>query len=131
MAGTTTGTVKTVLRLEGLVVFTLMLIIYNKLGYSWGDFFIYFLIPDIAFLAYLVGPKTGAITYNTTHSYIGACLLFIPGFMFDYSIVISLSIIWFSHIGIDRALGFGLKYSDGFKYTHLGLLGKTGKEGMG
>jgi hypothetical protein len=30
-----------------------------------------------------------------------------------------------AHIGIDRALGYGLKYSTGFGFTHLGRIGKT------
>ena len=31
--------------------------------------------------------------------------------------------IWAAHIGIDRALGFGLKYPDAFSSTHLGGIG--------
>jgi hypothetical protein len=30
-----------------------------------------------------------------------------------------------AHIGIDRALGYGLKYSAGFGFTHLGRIGKV------
>ncbi len=33
--------------------------------------------------------------------------------------------VWISHIGFDRALGFGLKYAAGFGHTHLGLIGKN------
>jgi len=36
----------------------------------------------------------------------------------------AISIIWIAHIGFDRSLGYGLKYADGFGYTHLGLIGK-------
>ena len=32
--------------------------------------------------------------------------------------------LWLAHIGIDRALGYGLKYATGFSYTHLGRIGK-------
>ena len=28
-----------------------------------------------------------------------------------------------AHIGIDRALGYGLKLPSGFKHTHLGVIG--------
>jgi hypothetical protein len=38
------------------------------------------------------------------------------------------SLIWFAHIGCDRALGYGLKYSQGFGYTHLGRIGKAAQE---
>jgi hypothetical protein len=36
---------------------------------------------------------------------------------------IGLSLIWAAHIGFDRLLGYGLKYSSNFQHTHLGLLG--------
>jgi hypothetical protein len=30
-----------------------------------------------------------------------------------------LALIWTAHIAMDRLLGFGLKYQDGFKPTHI------------
>ncbi|NLE50171.1 MAG: DUF4260 domain-containing protein, partial [Chloroflexi bacterium] len=27
--------------------------------------------------------------------------------------------VWIAHIGMDRALGYGLKYATGFKDTHI------------
>jgi hypothetical protein len=32
------------------------------------------------------------------------------------------ALIWCAHIGFDRTLGYGLKYAEGFGYTHLGRL---------
>lgn len=32
--------------------------------------------------------------------------------------------IWCAHIGFDRALGYGLKYAEGFGFTHLGRIGR-------
>ena len=40
------------------------------------------------------------------------------------TLVLSIAMIWLAHIGIDRALGYGLKYFDGFAFTHLGRIGK-------
>jgi hypothetical protein len=34
-----------------------------------------------------------------------------------------ISLIWFAHIGLDRVLGFGLKFPLGFRVTHLGVIG--------
>ena len=34
-------------------------------------------------------------------------------------------LIWFAHIGFDRALGYGLKYAAGFGNTHLGRVGRA------
>jgi hypothetical protein len=36
----------------------------------------------------------------------------------------SVAIIWFGHIGMDRLVGFGLKYPDSFQHTHLGWKGR-------
>jgi hypothetical protein len=33
-------------------------------------------------------------------------------------------LILFGHSSMDRVLGYGLKYSDSFQHTHLGMLGK-------
>jgi hypothetical protein len=31
---------------------------------------------------------------------------------------------WVFHIAVDRALGYGLKTTEGFQHTHLGPIGK-------
>ena len=36
----------------------------------------------------------------------------------------TLALIWFAHIGFDRMLGYGLKHGAGFRFTHLGRIGK-------
>lgn len=47
------------------------------------------------------------------------------GFASAEPLVLSIAMIWLAHIGIDRALGYGLKYSRGFGFTHLGRIGKA------
>jgi len=44
------------------------------------------------------------------------------------TLVLSIAMICMAHIGIDRALGYGLKYSEGFGFTHLGRIGKRSAE---
>jgi hypothetical protein len=39
--------------------------------------------------------------------------------------VLAAALIWLAHIGFDRALGYGLKYSAGFSFTHLGRIGRA------
>jgi hypothetical protein len=34
-----------------------------------------------------------------------------------------IALIWVNHIGVDRLLGYGLKYPAGFGWTHLGRMG--------
>jgi len=50
--------------------------------------------------------------------------LMTAGFVIAEPLVLSLAMIWLAHIGIDRALGYGLKYAGGFGFTHLGRIGR-------
>jgi hypothetical protein len=81
-------------------------------------------VPDLSFAAYLAGPRFGAIVYNTTHSYMAPMALMTTGFGTNSPLTLSIAMIWLAHIGFDRALGYGLKYSAGFGFTHLGRIGK-------
>lgn len=127
MSGETTGAVRWILRLEGLCVLITATLFYAQLGFSWVTFALFFLTPDLSFLGYLAGSRIGALSYNTAHSYIGAIACLIVGFLLHIPVLSCASIIWFAHIGFDRALGYGLKYSAGFSFTHLGLIGRLAK----
>jgi hypothetical protein len=127
-AGTTgavTGGLRTLLRLEGLTLFLGMTLLYAVWDGSWWIYAILFLAPDLSFAAYLAGPKAGAIVYNAAHSYMAPMTLMVAGFALDAPLVLSIAMIWLAHIGIDRALGYGLKYSAGFGFTHLGRIGRA------
>ena len=78
----------------------------------------------LALLAYALGPRIGAVAYNATHSYLGAALLLAIGLALSQQDVLRLGLIWFARIGFDRTLGYGLKYFEGFRHTHLGVIGK-------
>jgi hypothetical protein len=122
--GQVIGNIKWVLRIEGLATCMLALFFYKTLGFSWATFFIYFLLPDLSFIGYAFGKKLGAITYNCAHSYIGPAILFSLSLSLGIELFQIMGIIWTAHIGFDRALGYGLKYEQGFSYTHLGKIGK-------
>jgi hypothetical protein len=100
------------------------LVVYSKFGLGWGTFALFFLAPDLSFLGYLAGPRIGAASYNVAHSYIGAVACLVAGFALPDPTLLSSGIIWFAHIGFDRALGYGLKYEAGFGFTHLGRIGR-------
>lgn len=124
MSSATTGAVHSILRLEGFCVLVAASVAYSKFGFGWGTFALYFLVPDISLLGYLAGSKVGAISYNIAHSYIGAIACLVAGFALPAPVILCTGIIWCAHIGFDRALGYGLKYPDGFSFTHLGRIGQ-------
>ena len=123
--GAATGGVRTLLRLEGLVLFVGMTVLYYKWEGSWLVYALLFLVPDLSFAAYLIGPRIGAIAYNAAHTYLAPVALMTLGFAGEGPLVLSIAMIWLAHIGIDRALGYGLKYPAGFGFTHLGRIGKA------
>ena len=123
--GAVTGGVRTLLRLEGLTLFAGMLVLYAVWDGSWWVFAILFLAPDLSFLAYLSGPRFGALVYNAAHSYMAPVALMTLGFGLAAPLTLSIAMIWLAHIGFDRALGYGLKYETGFSFTHLGRIGRA------
>lgn len=123
--GYVTGNLRWLLRLEGVAIFLFSLMAYEFMGFQWGFFVLVFLVPDLALLAYFHSPRVGAIVYNIMHSYVLPLMLFAYGFFVSSSLADNVAIIWIAHIGFDRALGFGLKYSRGFRYTHFGKLGHS------
>jgi hypothetical protein len=122
--GAVTGGCRALLRLEGLTLFLGMTALYAIWGGSWWVYAVLFLVPDLSFAGYLAGPRAGAVIYNAAHSYMAPMALMTAGFGLASPLTLSVAMIWLAHIGIDRALGYGLKYSAGFSFTHLGGIGK-------
>ena len=122
--GTVTGGLKILLRLEGLTLFAGMTVLYAVWGGYWWIYVVVFLVPDLSFAAYLAGPKVGAVIYNAAHSYMAPMSLMTAGFALAAPLALSIAMIWLAHIGLDRALGYGLKYQAGFTFTHLGRIGQ-------
>ena len=129
ITGTVSGGLRTLLRLEGLTLFAGMTLLYAVWGGSWWIYAVLFLAPDLGFLGYLAGPKAGAVVYNAAHSYMAPMALMTSGFALASPLTLSIAMIWLAHIGFDRALGYGLKYSAGFGFTHLGRIGKEARTG--
>ena len=107
------------LRLEGAVLLSGGAAAYFALGGHWLLFALLLLAPDIAMLGYLFGKRTGAHVYNLFHSYPLPATLLALGFFAGQPLAVSAALIWFAHIGLDRMIGYGLKYKGDFKDTHL------------
>lgn len=75
-------------------------------------------------ISYLANPKIGALLYNFLHHKMVAITIYVLGFWIDSSLITLLGIILFGHSAMDRIFGYGLKFNDDFKNTHLGWIGK-------
>lgn len=115
---------KTVLKLEELAMLLLGIYAFSTLHFSWWWFFGLLLAPDIGAVGYLFGNKIGAISYNLLHHKGIAILLYLAGIYFSTEVLQLGGIILFSHAALDRIFGYGLKYQQGFKFTHLGGIGR-------
>jgi hypothetical protein len=107
------------LRLEGLVLFAAAIALYVREDYSILLLIVLFLGPDLSFAGLAGGPRLGAIAYDTAHTYIGPILLTSSSLITEWTAGVQLGLIWLAHIGVDRALGYGLRYPDAFRDTHL------------
>ncbi|MBI1282375.1 MAG: DUF4260 family protein [Anaerolineaceae bacterium] len=107
------------LRLEGLTVFIAAIVAYAHQGGSIWLFLALILVPDLSALGYLANVRVGSITYNLIHFYVWPIVLAGAAFAFNQPTLLLIALIWFAHIGADRALGFGLKYPTEFKDTHM------------
>src|SRR5699024_10432318 len=113
---------KKILHLEGLAVFGLSLYLYWLNDYSWLLFFLLILAPDLSMIGYLVNDAFGAKLYNLFHTYIISLAVIFIGMFFSNSTLLAVGIIWTAHIGMDRLVGYGLKYPTHFKDNHLNQL---------
>ena len=94
------------------------------LGNAWWLFFAWLLAPDISMIGYAVNTKVGALLYNLAHHQGLALVIVIGGIYLTAPALTFSGIILFGHSVMDRLLGYGLKYPDDFKHTHLGWIGK-------
>lgn len=83
-----------------------------------------FFSPDISMLAYLANARIGAYCYNLFHNRAIALALVALGLFTHDDIIIATGILLFAHSSFDRMMGYGLKYTDDFKHTNLGWIGK-------
>jgi hypothetical protein len=119
---------KNLIRLEELALFLLAILLFTELDYPWWVFLILFLAPDLGAIGYLGGARLGAVTYNLAHHKAIAVLFYLAGTLTSVQALQLAGIIMLAHSSLDRVFGYGLRYTDSFDHTHLGWVGKTGRE---
>lgn len=115
---------KTLLRIEELLMFLFSLYLFSGLDASWGLFALLFFAPDLSMLGYLINPRLGAWTYNLIHHKGLGITLYVLGSLLTIHWLAFAGILLFSHSSFDRIMGYGLKHEDAFQNTHLGRIGR-------
>lgn len=114
---------KQLLKLEEAGQFLFAIYLFSQLEFAWWIFPVCILLPDISMVGYIVNNKVGAWSYNFLHHKLVAILVLILGYIMQIPLIILTGIILFGHSALDRMVGYGLKYQDHFKHTHLGWIG--------
>jgi Domain of unknown function (DUF4260) len=114
----------TLLKIEGAALLAAAIAAYAFLGQGWLLFAGLILAPDVSMLGYLAGPRVGAYSYNAAHVTVVPLSLVVAGYLAEMPLAVAIGLIWLAHIGIDRALGYGLKFASDFHDTHLGRIGR-------
>ena len=112
-------------RLGGAAMFAAATVAWFTAGFGWLPFVLLLFAFDLFMLGYLAGPKVGAAVYNLGHGLALPSLSAVAYLLSGNQFVLALTCLWFAHIGIDYALGYGLKNPDGFQSTHLGAIGRA------
>ena len=123
--GITTGAVRTWLRLEGLAAFGIGLALFGAGGGNWLLLVPLLLLPDVSAAGYLAGPRIGTFTYNLVHNWVPGIVTLGIGFWLASPTIMLAAAILIAHVGMDRAVGYGLKLPTSFHDTHLGRMGRT------
>ena len=127
--GVVTGLPLVLLRSEGVALLALATVLYGSSGRSWWLLVALLPAPDLGLLGYLRSKRAGAVAYDLTHTYLPPATLGVAGVVTGSGLAVVLALVWFAHIGMDRALGLGLQYPDGSGRTHLGGRRRDGSRG--
>jgi hypothetical protein len=131
---------KNLLKLEELLLLGLSIYLFMGLDYAWWWYALLFFAPDLSMIGYLWNPGLGSWTYNLVHHTVRAAkhggtpvrdgkgtaaALYILGFLLKIPTLQFAGTLLLGHSSFDRVFGYGLKYSDSFHNTHLGIIGKS------
>jgi hypothetical protein len=115
---------KNILKLEEAAMFVFAIYALSLVHVSWWVYLLILIAPDISCIGYGAGKRVGAVCYNLFHHKGIAIAVFIAGFALKNEWLQIAGIVLFGHSSIDRMFGYGLKLNEGFKYTHLGMIGR-------
>jgi hypothetical protein len=107
------------LRLEGFVHCAASVALFFHLGGTLPHFLLLLLVPDVTMAGYALNVRVGAVIYNAGHTLALPVALGGAALLTNRLELVPFVLIWTAHIGMDRMLGYGLKFPTYFADTHL------------
>jgi len=123
--GVTSPVVSAILRAEQVAIFATGAVVWLANGGPPLLLIPAWLAVDLSMVGYLAGPRLGSITYNAAHNLVLPLALLGLGWWTGMGWLVLAGAVFITHIGVDRALGYGLKLPTDFRDTHLGRIGRT------
>ncbi|SRR5258706_3169896 len=115
---------KNIIKLEEAAMFGICVYALHVLNAEWYWYLLILFGPDISLIGYGLGSHVGAGIYNIFHHKGFAVFIFFIGIYTVTPLWELVGVVLFGHSSMDRMLGYGLKLNRGFKYTHLGVIGR-------
>ncbi|TDO21264.1 DUF4260 domain-containing protein [Pedobacter duraquae] len=118
---------KKLIQAEAIVPFLISVMLINRLPihFAWWIWIPIFLAPDLSMLGYLINNKIGAYSYNLFHHQLVAIVIAATGMLLQLPYVELAGLVLLGHSSLDRVMGYGLKFTTGFGFTHLGTVAKA------
>ena len=110
---------ETLIQIEELIMFLGCIYLFSRLNLKWWWFPALLLLPDFAMIGYAFNSTVGAVIYNIFHFKGTAVIIGLYGLAKENRKLMLIGIILLAHATMDRAIGTGLKYFDGFWHTSL------------
>lgn len=122
--GVKRAAVDLMLRAEQVAILATGIVVWTANGGPWPLLIPAWLLVDLSMIGYLGGPRLGSITYNAAHNLVLPLGLLGVGWWTATGWLVLSASVFLTHIGLDRALGYGLKLPTDFRDTHLGRIGR-------
>jgi hypothetical protein len=113
-ARTVVGAPRRLLQLEGATLLAGALTAYTTTHEPWWLIPLTILAPDLSAIGYLAGTRAAANLYNLGHITPLPATLIAVAWSQHNALAGAIGLVWLAHIGMDRLLGYGLKYNDDF-----------------
>ncbi|MBC7874818.1 MAG: DUF4260 domain-containing protein [Ferruginibacter sp.] len=115
---------KNIIKLEEAALFALCVYLLYSLQAEWWWYLLLLFGPDVSMTGYAAGNSVGTVVYNLFHHKGVAVAVIVAGLLIPHIAVQLTGLVLFGHSSMDRVFGYGLKTGEGFRHTHLGIIGK-------
>jgi len=110
---------KILIQIEEFTLFLGCIYLFSRFNLKWWWFPLLLWLPDFSMVGYLYNSAVGGVLYNIVHFKGTAVAIGVYGLVKKNKTLMLIGIMLLAHDTMDRSIGAGLKYLDGFWHTSL------------